>query len=452
MELRGSRGSRRPRPWLLIAVSALLTTTLALAACSNASSTGGTDQPAGPAPANGAPGVTEKQIRFAAFGTRSNNPLGTCVLDCFVQGINAYFAYRNSQGGIFGRTLAVSQVEDDALLKDQQAALRITTANSTFGAFSAAQLADGWSTITKAGMPLYVWPINPASMNGNDAVYGSAAAPCLGCTRRQNVLAAKQAGGTRIATLGYGATDNSKLCASSAAASVRLYGADSGQQVVYTNDSLAFGLPNGIGPEVSAMKKAGTNMIIGCLDLNGMKTLAQELQRQGMGAVPMLHQNTYDQDFVSKAGSLFDGDYVAVNFRPFEAAAGSSQLGVYKDWMGRAKAPLTELSMNGWISADLAYQGIKAAGASFTRASVIAATNKMTAFTGGGLVAPIDWSRQHEEPTQQDPATHGYKNDCISLVKIVKGRFETVGPAAKPFFCWPGSTTTWSEPQSMDFS
>ena len=36
------------------------------------------------------------------MGTNSNNPLGTCVLDCFSDGVEAYFAFRNSQGGIFG--------------------------------------------------------------------------------------------------------------------------------------------------------------------------------------------------------------------------------------------------------------------------------------------------------------------------------------------------------------
>jgi ABC-type branched-subunit amino acid transport system substrate-binding protein len=448
MEHRSPRHLRR----LSIAIAALLA--LALAACSNSSSTGSKNDTAAASAqsGNGAPGVTSTEIRFAAFGTRSNNPLGTCVLDCYVQGIEAYFAYRNSQGGIHGRKLVVSQVEDDELLKDQQAALRVTTANSTFAAFSAAELAAGWSTIAKAGMPLYVWPINPADMNGRDSVFGSASVTCLQCTRREYTLAAEKVGAKRIATLGYGATENSKLCASGAAASIDLYGPKTGQRTAYTNNSLAFGLPNGVGPEVSAMKKAGVDMIVGCLDLNGMKSLAQELDRQGMGSVPVLHLNTYDQDFVSKAGKLFEGDYVAVSFRPFESAAGSSVLDEYKTWMAKAKAPLTELSMNGWINADLAYQGLKAAGPSFDRAKVIAATNKITSFTAGGLIAPVDWTRQHEAPTPQDPTTHGYKDECISLVKVVDGRFQVVGPADKPYFCWPGSDTSWSEPRSVDFS
>ena len=48
----------------------------------------------------------------------------------------------------------------------------------------------------------------------------------------------------------------------------------------YFNDGLPFGLANGVGPEVTEMKKKGVDFILSCLDVNGMKTLAAELQRQ----------------------------------------------------------------------------------------------------------------------------------------------------------------------------
>ena len=54
---------------------------------------------------SGVPGVTDDEISYAAIGTRANNPLGTCILDCYLDGIKAYFAFRNSEGGIFGRDL-----------------------------------------------------------------------------------------------------------------------------------------------------------------------------------------------------------------------------------------------------------------------------------------------------------------------------------------------------------
>ena len=55
--------------------------------------------------------------------------------------------------------------------------------------------------------------------------------------------------------------------------------------------------------------------------------------------------------------------------------------------MGKNGSALTELAMVGWINADLAYQGIKAAGPDFDRQKVIDATNQMTDYTAGGLIA-----------------------------------------------------------------
>src|SRR5512132_68475 len=64
---------------------------------------------------SGVPGVTDDEIRYSVIGTKSNNPLGTCILDCYASGIKAYFAYRNSEGGIYGRDLVLSEELDDEL-------------------------------------------------------------------------------------------------------------------------------------------------------------------------------------------------------------------------------------------------------------------------------------------------------------------------------------------------
>src|SRR5262245_19926195 len=93
----------RPRPRLVAVVLALA---LAAAACGNS----GDDAPAGGGggaegrdrgqTAAAVPGVSDDEIRFAAFGTSTNNPTGACILDCYVSGIEAYFAFRNSEGGV----------------------------------------------------------------------------------------------------------------------------------------------------------------------------------------------------------------------------------------------------------------------------------------------------------------------------------------------------------------
>jgi ABC-type branched-subunit amino acid transport system substrate-binding protein len=427
---------------------------LTASACGNA--TGQAESPA-PPPAGGgggpntAPGVTDTEIRYAALGTRSNNPLGTCVLDCFTNGINAYFAYRNSQGGVHGRQLKLTTVLDDELANNQAKALEIVSADDTFGTFSAAQLASGWSDIANAGIPLYVWAINFNEMNGHDNIWGNAGVTCAACIQKSEVYAASLAQARNIASLGYGITQNSKDCVAEQTKAVERYGPTKGQKVAYKNDNLAFGLSNGVGPEVTAMKQADVDFIMTCIDLNGVKTLAQELERQGMGNVPVLHANTYDQDFVKAAGNLFEGDIVAVRYRPFEADPGRSQLQDFLDWMGKANQKPSELAYVGWINADLAYEGLKAAGPQFDRAGVVAATNKLTAFTAGGLINPIDWSRQHELPTDDDPVTNGYAKECTAFVRVKGGRFELVGDKAKPFSCWDNRALgQWSEPQATD--
>jgi hypothetical protein len=446
---------RRRRVLALLAIMALV-----LAACGNSdddddggsSGGGGGDAAGGEAePITGVPGVTDSEIRFAAFGTQANNPLGTCVLDCYSDGINAYFAFRNSEGGVHGRELVLSTILDDELTNNQQRALEIVSADDTFGAFSATQIPSGWGDIADAGMPLYTWSIHPAEAAGQESIFGYVGVLCTRCPSQVSTYAGTLVDATTVATLGYSASPNSADCAAASAEAVERFGDDTGQELGYTNGDLQFGLPNGIGPEVTAMREAGVDYVIGCIDLNGMKTLAQELERQGMGDVPMFHPNTYDHDFVAEAGELFEGDIVSVIFRPFEADPNGSQLADFQEWMDETGGQVSELAMIGWINADLAYQGLVEAGPQFDRESVIAATNEMTEFTAGGLTPPVDWTRQHEPWTDEDPVTHGPAQTCTSLLRVAGGELELEGEPGSPWVCWDPGEEAWAEPTETNF-
>lgn len=438
------------RRWMLAAVLAVLA--LVLAACGSSSN----DDNATPSTGSkvhlsGVPGVTDTEIRFASFGTNSNNPLGNCYLVCYDAGIKAYFAFRNSQGGIYGRKLKLTTELDDQVGQNQQRALEIVSANDTFASFSATLIAAGWGDIAKAGIPLFTLNIFP-DQGRQPGVFGTRGGLCITCTSRATAYEIKLAKATKVAALAYGVTENSKLCAKSVADSVAKYSRDiGGAKAVYVNDSLEFGLSNGVGPEVTAMKKAGVDLVIGCIDLNGMKTVAAEMERQGMGDVPMVHPNSYDRNFVNKANGIFEGDYVAVPFTPFEAKGGAPALTAFKTWMARTGKPITEHAMDGWINADEAFTALEAAGPTFNRAKVIAAFNKVTRYTAGGLIEPYDVGRQHQPPTEGDPATYGPDPDCVALVKIHNNAFEVVGDPSKPWICWPGTTRAWSEPTRRSF-
>lgn len=395
----------------------------------------------------GVPGVTDDQITYAVIGTRSNNPLGTCILDCYVDGIEAYFAFRNSEGGIYGRDLAVGQVLDDALAQNQVRALEVVSANDSFGAFNATLLASGFVDLDAAGIPTYVWGIHGTEMAGRQSIFGHVGPLCIDCTGRTVPYTAQVLGATRVGSLGYGTSENSKVCAQNQADSLTMYADQTGAESVYLNDELDFGLPNGIAPEVTAMRDLGVDFIATCFDLNGAKTLAQELERQGMGDIPMLHPNTYNQEFVAAAGDLFEGDIVSTIARPLESDP-TGGLADYNEWIAETGGEPSDLSLAGWINADLAFEGLLAAGPEFDRASVLAATNQIDDFTADGMTPPIDWTNGHQPPTEE--ARLG-PYECTSLVRVVGGAFEMVAPADEPFFCWDNQDRAWADPTPTSF-
>jgi ABC-type branched-subunit amino acid transport system substrate-binding protein len=399
----------------------------------------------------GVPGVTDDEIDFAVFGTKTNNPTGACIFDCYIDGIEAYFAFRNDQGGIDGRELKLTTQLDDELSRKPGAGARDRVRERHVRGVQRHPAGQRLGRHGRCRHPAVRVGIHSAEMNGQDSIFAANGVICGTCTSRTLPYAGTLRDATKIAVLGYGVTQASKDCAGAARDAVELYADETGQEVAFFDDDLAFGLPNGIGPQVSAMKEAGVDFVTGCIDLNGMKTLAQELDRQDMGDVPMLHPNTYDQAFVAEAGDLFEGDLVGVAFRPFEADPGDSALADYFDWMDETGSEPTEVAMQGWMSADLAYQGIVAAGPNFDRAKVIAATNEITHYTAGGLINPIDWSRQHEAPTQDDPASHGYAKECTALVEVHDGEFEVVGDPEAPWSCWDNADRDWSDPEPTDF-
>jgi hypothetical protein len=71
------------------------------------------------APIAGVPGVTDEAIQFAVLGTGPSNPAGYCLLECYLGGVQAYFDYRNSLGGVHGRQLEITHEVDDELANTQ---------------------------------------------------------------------------------------------------------------------------------------------------------------------------------------------------------------------------------------------------------------------------------------------------------------------------------------------
>jgi hypothetical protein len=402
-------------------------------------------------PIEGVPGVSDDEIAVAVLGLREGNPLGTCILDCYLNGIEAYFDYQNSLGGVFGRQLVVGDVFDDELVQHQTKALEIIADDDTFVTFSASLTSSGLGDLAEAGVPTYNWGIQAPLNNGRSNLFPHLGVLCADCTGRAVPYQMSLKGATTAVSLGYGVSPESQNCSQTNARAIELYSDDLGISVAKVYDNLEFGLNNGIAPQVSEWIDLGVDFVASCLDLNGMKTIAEELERQGVrDQITLQHPNTYDAGFVAEAGDLFDGDFVSAQFTPFEFTD-IPAIALYNEWVGPRGGPTAEQTMIGWMNAMLFVDGLIATGPEFDRASLVETTNtEFTAYTSNGLTFPIDWSRQHNAAEDGDRVTNGAVQECTTLVQMQGGAFETV--TDEPWLCWPQEDRSWQEPVETTFS
>ncbi len=405
----------------------------------------------------GVPGVTDSSITFAALGTGpATDPLGGCNYQCYVEGVKAYFGWRNSQGGVQGRQLQLGDVVDDQLGNNQVQARAIISSGKDFGVFSYPTIASGFADLATAGVPLYTVVQFAPEVANQQSSFVMGGAGCDSCTSPFYSYAAKVAGAKRVASLGYGISPASKQCVAAQDASITKYSKASGVTVGYTNDALAYGLPNGIAPEVTAMRDAKVDLILTCLDQRAVRTLEQELQRQGMDKVKVLLPRAIgDPTLLQGAGNLFEGDVAFVLNRPYDAATSKgTQMPDFLTWIKKSTVANINLdvAVQGWIDADIAYQGLKAAGPQFDRAKVVTATNAIQNYTSGGLIAPTDFGRQHVPPTEADPVTHGSDPQCMIFATVSGGAWKILGDTSKPWECWdPAHLGTYTNPTATDF-
>lgn len=398
-------------------------------------------------PIEGVPGVTDEAINFAVLGTGPSNPLGYCLLACFESGVQAFFDYQNSLGGVNGRELVISRVDDDEVGNTQVKSLELIGDNNIFGIFGAPLQYAGWSDIGEAGVPLYTTFPAAVDSNGYESIYIPVGQVCVDCLSPINSRMAVIAGATVAASIGFGVSQASKDCVDRNQAEYELWGPQLGFEFGYKNNELPFGLPNGLGPEVTAMKDAGVDFISTCVDQNSVLVLEQELERQGMGDVVVaLSQGYADTEFIQANAALLEGNLMSVPYRPMEADPGESDIQTMIDAFEASGDRLNDYAIQGYLGAQLAVAGILAAGPQFDRASVVAATNSITDWTAGSMVPTVDWSTAHTARTEDEEGRM-----CQVFLRIENGTFVMASDPALPWDCFEMPMPTWAEPTPTNF-
>ena len=402
-------------------------------------------------PITGVPGVTDTEIHFSALSTSTaKNPTGECSLECFTDGIKAYFAYRNSQGGIYGRKLVLDTPVDDELGKGQQGALQILAKKDSLATFTYTLIAP-YDEFNKANWPVYTYLTDHVAGGGHNNIFGTFSTSAFDVPRIDQVYVPKALGATKIATIGYG-VGSSQTCVDQTVNAFKGVYAKTGIQVVYSNKTLAFGLANGVAPEVTAMKKAGVQVVFTCTEANGLKAFATEMARQDLKA-PLITYSGFEDDFIKNNASVLEGSIEGIRIRP-KIATPTKGRKAFDDWTKKEGIDVKYVTQHGWGAADLMFQGLQKAGAPFTQQSLMDATNSIKHWTADGFFAPVDIGRQHVGQAPNDPRTHGDDPHCFSYLQIKNGALTLMAPETKdkPYVCWPlADNYDYTEPVATSF-
>jgi branched-chain amino acid transport system substrate-binding protein len=382
----------------------------------------------------GAPGVSSTAIDVGSI-VNVTGPLSSDFAPV-VNGVEAYFSMINAEGGVAGRKLKLAYQTDDqgSSTVDLTVAEKLVEQDHVFAVVGVATpFFGGASYLAQQGTPTfgYVvstdWADKPTLFGTNGSVLNFATA------KPGETYIAQQLGAKSVAVVAYGVPQSAAAC-EAAATGMRAFGVN----VSYTDLNFPFG--SDPTADVLQMKAHHVDLLFSCLDVNGSVAFARAIEQNGL----TMHQvwfNGYDRGTLRQYGSIMSGVDFGLQHVPFEAV--QTFPGVYPGMetyireMHKYQPSFTydEVALDGWISAALFVTGLKAVGRDVTQKKLVAVLNTETAFTGGGLTPPVNWTIAHS--TARPPY-------CASGVQVVNGQFvsRVIPGSDEVFVCFDPTSST----------
>ncbi|MEI6454052.1 MAG: ABC transporter substrate-binding protein [Actinomycetes bacterium] len=403
----------------------LLAATVILASCGNAPSQTTSGQ-------HLAPGVTETAIHIGALATLS----GPIAADfaAIIPGVKAYISMVNSQGGVAGRKIILDHVIDDmsSPSSDIQGARTLVHQNKVFAVVGVATaFFTGSDFLAHSGTPTFgfatqdVWRDAPNLF----AAYGSVVDYSATDTQVPYLASVKHA--KSVGLLAYGVPQSAAVCAAVEASMKR-----NGITVGFSDLNVPYG--GDLSADVIRMRAAGVDFAVSCMDVSGNVALAQKAHQYGMDDINTVWYDGYNASVAKRYGSLLNHTYFLLQHVPFEAA--TQYPGVYPglerylSTMARYQPAdaHSEVALQGWLSADLFVQGLRAVGRDLTQAKLVAAINRLHAYNGSGISTPTDWTKAHSLVTS--PACEAFVQGSSTSPT---GFAMTLNKGQVPWLCFP---------------
>jgi ABC-type branched-subunit amino acid transport system substrate-binding protein len=331
-----------------------------------------------------------------------------------VLGTQAFIAYQNAQGGVFGRQLKLD-ARDDQFDTGQNRAATDDLLNKAFAFVGSFSLYDDAAVgeIGKTNIPDLSVYLNPSrgALRNNYAVApsdirGAPTGPFLWFKAKYPDAV------TKVGTL-YGdvpASKNSHLRFKAAAESV-------GWHYVYERGFQA--TETDFTADVVRMKSSGVKGVyLVSTDDKTTARLAKAMAQQGFK--PDFFVANYMPTMPALAGAAAEGLYSASPFALFggEDSAVNPEVRLFNDWFQKVRpgGKPDLFAVYGWAEGRLLVQAMQAAGPKLTRDALNAALAKITKFSSGDIVGDAG-------PGTKRPSI------CYVISQIKQGRYTRVDPA-----------------------
>ncbi len=379
--------------------------------------------------AGSAPGVSKTQVNIGAISTLTGPLAG--YFGGIAAGMSAYFTQLNAHGGVNGRKIVLTNSLDDGGSPTQfvQDAHTLIDQDHVF----AIGVASAWFTpnyFVSTHTPTYGYNVSANWQNAPNlyAVGGSTQIYSAGYSTFAYFI--KKVKAKSIAFISYGPSIASSYDACSSYAK--------GMKQAGFNVSLAdvsAQVGGSYNSDAQKLQQAGADLLVTCMQASDNITLARDIQQYGL-KIKQFWLNGYNQSLLNQYSNLMQNVYLdnqgSVPFQAADSAQYGSTYSAMQNYIAimnkyEPSDTYNGVAFQGWQSAALIAAGIKAVGNNVTQQSVVAATNKITNFTAGGLSAPVDWSVEHTRPNFPE---------CTAFMQIHGTVYQPVfGKGKQVFIC-----------------
>jgi ABC-type branched-subunit amino acid transport system substrate-binding protein len=341
-----------------------------------------------------------------------------------VYGVDAYFAYQNSQGGVFGRQLKMS-AGDDQFNCGTNKQITEENLNTVFAFVGSFSLFDNCGAEVLAA--------HPEVPDIHNALSQSAAA------LPNNFSPSPLRKGSSLGPFQYikGKAPDAITKSASLVGDVQS-AKDSWDGIRGAMESLGYQFPyvrvyepteTDFTADIVRMRSAGIQLLVlVAADVKGIARIEAAAARQNWHPqITLLGASAYDATLVPLAGKeALEGVYLYLPSAMYlgEDNAVVPEVALFNDWMSKTHpdAHPDLFSVYGWASARMFVQALEAAGPQATRASLLSALQGITTFNSNGLLADGG-------PATKTPAT------CYIMAQVHDGQFARVDDPPDGFRC-----------------